>query len=121
MPISSPPADYKLEKPGTSGIPVGPEVAILDRETVESKPTGEAGPICVRGSPCFQGYGKIHGGYEQPEDDSFLPGGWFDTGDLGYLDEDGYLYITGRSKEVKTDTQCSASNDVAEYFIAAYN
>lgn len=99
MPISSPPADYQLTKPGTSGVPVGPEVAIINTATMKYFPPGEEGPICVRGEPCFRGYGKIAND-ANPVENSFLAGGWFNTGDLGYMDEDGYLYITGRSKEV---------------------
>lgn len=102
MPISSPPADYDLSKPGTSGIPVGPEVAIFDIDTVEKKTTGEEGAICVRGDPCFRGYGQIANDPETDPPKTFLNDeerGWFDTGDRGYLDEDGYLYVTGRSKE----------------------
>jgi len=100
MPISSPPANYRLEKPGTSGVPVGPEVAILNTSTCESLQVGEEGPICVRGQPCFRGYGQLANDPTKKIGNSFLPGGWFNTGDLGYLDEDGYLFITGRSKEV---------------------
>lgn len=100
MPITSPPATYQLEKPGTSGVAVGPEVAILNVETMTALQPGKEGPICVRSQPCFRGYGILHGCSETEKPDSFLPGGWFDTGDLGYMDEDGYLYITGRSKEV---------------------
>jgi acyl-coenzyme A synthetase/AMP-(fatty) acid ligase len=99
MPISSPPATYQLEKPGTSGVPVGPQVAILDLATSEPLPVGEEGPICVRGQPCFRGYGQPANSRETPNS-SFLKSGWFDTGDLGYLDADGYLFITGRTKEV---------------------
>jgi acyl-CoA synthetase (AMP-forming)/AMP-acid ligase II/acetyltransferase-like isoleucine patch superfamily enzyme len=93
MPISSPPATYELEKPGTSGVAVGPEIAIFSNN-YNVLPPGREGSICVRGRPCFQGYGGV------PKESCFLDGGWFNTGDLGYLDEDGYLYITGRSKEV---------------------
>lgn len=101
MPISSPPATYQLEKPGTSGVPVGPQVAILNLVTCESLPVGEEGPICVRGQPCFRGYGQsANADLKEAPKSSFIKGGWFDTGDLGYLDEDGYLFITGRSKEV---------------------
>ena len=104
MPITSPPASYQLEKPGTSGVAVGPEIAILNMDNMQSMEAGKEGPICVRGEPCFRGYGILHhmtASSEQPfPGSSFLPGGWFNTGDLGYMDSDGYLYITGRSKEV---------------------
>jgi acyl-CoA synthetase (AMP-forming)/AMP-acid ligase II/carbonic anhydrase/acetyltransferase-like protein (isoleucine patch superfamily) len=92
MPISSPPHNYELTKPGTSGVAVGPQITIFNSKR-EMLPPGIEGSICVRGRPCFHGYGN------QPKGETFIDG-WFNTGDLGYLDKDGYLYITGRSKEV---------------------
>jgi hypothetical protein len=102
MPITSPPSTYRLDKTGTSGVAVGPELAILNTATLRSLPPGEEGSICVRGEPCFRGYGKIVNDKEHSESagGTFLEGGWFNTGDLGYMDEEGYLFITGRSKEV---------------------
>jgi len=75
-------------------------VAILNTATAQSLPVGTEGPICVRGAPCFRGYGVLANDPTATLPETFLPGGWFNTGDLGYLDSDGYLYITGRSKEV---------------------
>ncbi|KAL4911733.1 hypothetical protein BDW62DRAFT_217121 [Aspergillus aurantiobrunneus] len=96
-PIASPPTDYKLEREGTSGRPVGPDVAILDGGSPAKRaPNGTTGRICVRGFPVFPGYLTDEG----INQDTFEEGGWFDTGDLGHLDNDGYLFITGRSKEV---------------------
>ncbi|KAH7401303.1 hypothetical protein BKA66DRAFT_585266 [Pyrenochaeta sp. MPI-SDFR-AT-0127] len=95
MPIASPPLTYSLDRPGTSGISAGPEISIQGPNDILLAP-GLQGNICVRGLPVFPGYlkdGKIdHGALKQ--------NGWFDTGDMGYMDVDGYLYITGRSKEV---------------------
>lgn len=96
MPISTPPTNYKLDKPGTSGIAVGPELAILDWNNIH-QPFDTVGRICVRGEPVFPGYLTAEGQYDSS---TFTPGGWFDTGDLGRISSDGYLFITGRSKEV---------------------
>jgi acyl-CoA synthetase (AMP-forming)/AMP-acid ligase II/acyl carrier protein len=95
MPISTPPIDYALERPGTSGISVGPELAILDGNDRKQR-YGVVGRVCVRGNPAFPGY-LLNG---QLDKSIFTQAGWFDTGDLGYMDSEGYLYITGRSKEV---------------------
>ncbi|KAF4449220.1 hypothetical protein F53441_7461 [Fusarium austroafricanum] len=96
MPISTPPLNYRLDREGTSGISTGPELTILNWSE-ENVPSGEVGRICVRGEPVFPGYLKPDGTYDKSP---FNENGWFDTGDLGYMDDDGYLYITGRSKEV---------------------
>jgi acyl carrier protein len=96
MPISTPPLNYKLERSGTSGVSVGPELAIMDGND-NHQTVGTVGRIHVRGAPVFPGYLKPTGVYDKTP---FNTSGWFDTGDMGYLDEDGYLYITGRSKEV---------------------
>ena len=95
MPISTPPLNYALDRPGTSGVSVGPEIAILDSGGLRL-PINEIGRIGVRGPPVFPGY--LRTGQVDPS--VFTSDGWFDTGDMGYLDEDGYLYLTGRSKEV---------------------
>lgn len=95
MPISAPPLNHVLSaRPGTSGIAVGPELSIRDTQGTEVA-HGVIGNICIRGTPKFNGY-------EDPSQtaEAMFPGGWFNTGDAGYLDDDGYLYITGRSKEV---------------------
>ncbi|USW53594.1 Putative AMP-dependent synthetase/ligase, phosphopantetheine binding ACP domain, ANL [Septoria linicola] len=96
MPISTPPLDYRLDRTGTSGVSVGPEIRILNGRD-EPEQMGEVGRICVRGSPVFGGYLKADNVVDKS---CFSADGWFDTGDMGYLDQDEYLYITGRSKEV---------------------
>ena len=95
MPISTPPLRYILDRPGTSGVSVGPEIAILDSRDLRL-PANKIGRIGVRGPAVFPGY--LRSGQVDPS--VFTADGWFDTGDMGYLDGDGYLYLTGRSKEV---------------------
>eukprot|EP00929_Paragymnodinium_shiwhaense_P018656 TRINITY_DN12974_c0_g1_i1.p1 TRINITY_DN12974_c0_g1~~TRINITY_DN12974_c0_g1_i1.p1 ORF type:complete len:1753 (-),score=302.99 TRINITY_DN12974_c0_g1_i1:143-5401(-) len=95
MPISAPPLTYKLDRKGTSGVRVGPELKIFDDDGQEVA-SGSLGNIVVRGPPLFKGYEND----EEATKAAFFAGGWFNTGDVGYMDEDGYLYITGRSKEV---------------------
>ncbi|KAI1340843.1 hypothetical protein F5Y15DRAFT_422716 [Xylariaceae sp. FL0016] len=96
MPISTPPIDYQLDRPGTSGISVGPELTVRDGNGNAAAP-GVVGCINVRGEPTFKGYLRSDGSLDTS---ALTPEGWFDTGDMGYMDADGYLYITGRNKEV---------------------
>ena len=99
MPIASPPTNYKLDRPGCSGVACGPDLSIRDPFNRERElPIGQTGAVSVRGLPTFSGY-EVEPG--QPLDtSSFSTEGWFDSGDMGHMDADGYLYITGRSKEI---------------------
>ncbi|MFW6113970.1 MAG: class I adenylate-forming enzyme family protein, partial [Actinomycetota bacterium] len=80
----------------TIGVPnQGIEVRIMS-PTREEVPRGEAGEIAVRGDAVMKGY------YGQPEATQavFDDEGFFYTGDMGYIDDDGYIHILGRKKEM---------------------
>jgi acyl-CoA synthetase (AMP-forming)/AMP-acid ligase II/acyl carrier protein len=84
----------RLRKPGSAGMAIGLEMAILDRQGSQ-QPPGITGEIALRGSRIFKGYENNPEANER----AFI-NGWFLTGDLGYMDEDGYLFISGRIKEM---------------------
>jgi acyl-CoA synthetase (AMP-forming)/AMP-acid ligase II len=79
----------------TDGAPLpGVEVRIVDEEGDDVAP-GRAGEIWSRGPECFIGYTE-----PRLTEEAFAPDGWFRTGDIGILDDDGYLAITDRKKDV---------------------
>ena len=84
-----------IHKLGTSGtILPGIEVQIRD-ENDKSLPAGVQGEICVKGENVMVGYWKNENATRQA-----LKNGWLYTGDIGYLDEDGYLNVLGRIKSL---------------------
>ncbi|KAJ7455806.1 acetyl-CoA synthetase-like protein [Mycena latifolia] len=101
MPIASPPITYQLDRPGCSGIACGPYLSIRDPSNLENAfPADKTGAICVRGLPTFQGYEVSPDINVSLDTSTFTSEGWFDSGDMGHMDSDGYLFITGRSKEI---------------------
>jgi amino acid adenylation domain-containing protein len=92
--MSSNPLPPAVRKAGSVGQAAGPDVAVLDADGAAVAP-GDEGFVCIRGSNVTPGYL----GSEIANRESFRHG-WFYTGDLGRMDEDGYLWLTGRSKEI---------------------
>ncbi|GAA4965835.1 fatty-acyl-CoA synthase [Nonomuraea thailandensis] len=91
------PAERTLTKVGSAGIPMPyTEVRVVDANTNQPLKPGEAGELVVRGPNVTPGY------WENPEATAaaFDEEGWFHSGDIGYLDEDGCLYIVDRLKDM---------------------
>jgi fatty-acyl-CoA synthase len=95
-----PPSLHEVEdspevKVGTCGYErTGMQVSIQDEQGREVPPTA-TGEICVCGPAVFAGY------YNNPEaNEKAFRDGWFRTGDLGHMDEEGFLYITGRASDM---------------------
>ena len=92
--MASNPLPPAIQKPGLVGMPAGPEICIVNDKN-EKLPQGEIGEICIKGDNVTNGYENNPEANKQ----SFA-NDWFRTGDEGFFDEDGYLKISGRLKEI---------------------
>ncbi|WP_019633627.1 long-chain-fatty-acid--CoA ligase [Actinomadura atramentaria] len=97
-----PPDDHDPDGPNahrlrSAGLPYPiAEIKIVDPATLAEVPTGQVGEVLCRGPQMFVGYWDLPDATAA----SILPDGFFRTGDVGYLDEDGYLYIHDRVKDM---------------------
>ena len=100
--VTLPPEDHDVDGPNrhrlrSAGKPNGNvEMKIVDPDTFEEVPTGEVGEIITRSNQNMVGYWKNDEGTQA----AYVDGDWFRTGDIGYFDDDGYLYIHDRVKDM---------------------
>ena len=81
---------------GSIGLPIPSTEVLICNDDGKPLPVGEIGEICIRGPQVMEGY------WQRPEETEnvMLPGGWLKTGDIGRMDEDGFLYIEDRKKDM---------------------
>ncbi len=81
---------------GTIGLPIPSTEAIITGDDGNPLPLGEVGEICIRGPQVMEGY------WQRPAETAevMLPGGWLRTGDIGRMDNNGYLFIEDRKKDM---------------------
>jgi acyl-CoA synthetase (AMP-forming)/AMP-acid ligase II len=92
--IASNPLPPGQRKAGSVGLAAGPEVAIMD-EAGSLLPAGQVGEVVIRGESVMKCYEN------NPEaNKNAFTNGWFRTGDQGYMDSEGYFFLTGRLKEI---------------------
>jgi fatty-acyl-CoA synthase len=90
------PRGYELTKLGSAGRALMHLAISIRDDDGTILPAGTEGEICLRGPKVTRGY------WNDPEKTAaaFFPGGWFRTGDVGYLDEEQFLFITDRKKDM---------------------
>lgn len=91
---SNPLLEDGLQKAGSVGWPVGQEMAVLDEEGAR-QPADVPGEVCIRGPNVTKGYKN-----NREANESAFKFEWFHTGDVGFMDADGYLHLVGRIKEL---------------------
>ena len=81
---------------GSIGLPIPSTSVIIASDDGNELPPGEVGEICIKGPQVMEGY------WQRPAETAevMLPGGWLRTGDIGRMDEDGYIYIEDRKKDM---------------------
>lgn len=94
-PVFSNPLEQSKRKYGSPGCAVGNEAKIIDDDG-RVAPPGTQGEIMVRGDNVMKGYHKA----PDLTANALEPDGWLHTGDVGYMDEDGFVFVTGRIKEL---------------------
>lgn len=106
-----------VERPGACGLPLpGTEIAILSLEDGRTwLSTSETGEICIAGPQVMTGYWR-----REEETRAAMIDGWLRSGDVGYLDQDGFLHFVGRLKEVIVTTGYKVYPRVVEDAIATH-
>jgi long-chain acyl-CoA synthetase len=85
----------RARKPGSIGTPIeGVQMKVVDEDDEEVRP-GDVGEIVIRGHNVMKGYWKRPDATEE-----VMRGGWFHTGDMARMDEDGYFFIVDRKKDM---------------------
>jgi len=81
---------------GSIGLPIPSSEIAIKGDEGQDLPLGQTGEICVRGPHVMRGY------WNRPEETAkvMLPGGWLRTGDVGYMDERGYVFLQDRKKDL---------------------
>ena len=81
---------------GTIGLPIPSTEVIIAGDDGKALPVGDIGEICIKGPQVMEGYWQR----QSETDEVMLPGGWLRTGDIGRMDEDGFLFIEDRKKDM---------------------
>jgi len=81
---------------GSIGLPISSTEATIRDDDGNEMPMGEIGEICIRGPQIMEGYWQN----ESETEKVMLPGGWFRSGDVGRMDENGFFYIEDRKKDM---------------------
>jgi long-chain acyl-CoA synthetase len=81
---------------GALGLPISSTDIMICDEDGKALSIGEIGEICIKGPQVMEGY------WQRPQEtaDVMLPGGWLKTGDIGRMDQDGYIFIEDRKKDM---------------------